>query len=1618
MRNLVVLQEAALKLPDCASESIVKCTVSDYGQGLIFLLTDKGHLFAYDFNESSSVLTLPANNSTTTTQWILNNALDDNEQQSFNDWFYVSLISETGNIVCISHSGAIVSIQENVTRGGYGTEMVLQGMVDGGIAAAQWSPDQSILVLVTNNHSLLAMTNTWDVVQEVPIVERSLNTACSLSWRNDGQYFALVSVDAEDSTARVRIYNKELEIHATGRNVAEGAAATLQGIGSSVAFGSGGALIAVFQQRVKGKHQIAFLEKNGLRHGDFDVKIPSNFPTECQPHDWQVVSLHWDPQSSVLAVGLRLSNDASNLGPNSNQKQNSLVQLYYRNNYHWYLKQQWSGCNLTCLGFDAEILGRLYVSTNNSFGGSNQTNIPAIHTVQLTWDVAFSDTMDGTVAVIDGSEILLTPFGHAIVPPPMSKNKLSLPSACKSLSFWKSDSSVDDDVIKVKEGGDLPPVLWGMACLCDGLVARLCFGNEKGNVDRHLDIDISKVLAKFGPECLSQFHIRSLTVTPIELHTLALFLLGYRISVSDSNTHENRNSDDDLHGSGDEYLIIHIESQTGKVLKAKHNFFHSGSVTRVVPIPGDNSHVALGITSIDKSHNGKDTGVSDASWGSFDIAKVCVDLHDIQPQDSVEDEDGVLYSVGNDQGHWTCLDSSTGSLPYCTHFSLVSGVDPNQANDNSDSKTESKKVISISLGNGRMYCNDVPLMAGVSSFVVNTHQGMLLYTSIGTSPHLHFMTISSLLSLDSMHGVDQHIVEAAEPRPIERGGLLVASVPGDARVIIQLPRGNLETFEPRPLILMQVRNLLDKELFYQCLKLLRRQRIDMNIIVDYNPYLFLNKTTRMVKDIINAKNTELLSLLVSALEPTDVTMFKYPALRSTVPNTPNSDFGATKVNTVCEAIRSALLPILLESGNNSALNPILCTFAKQSPPLLTEAFSLIRQLATPKPAQVSGGDQKPLQMSMASLHGPIKYLLFLKDGQLLFDSAMGMCDFDMARATAQQCQMDPKFYLPLLESFEKIGKGYPPESHQSATMFYAVNKYLNRHEAAIEWGVKALRCYAESVQDQATMESNVNDAVYDETMKEVASNLFLIIKGNNLYEMALPLLSKLVIDIGRRMKQVSHKKEESSTSTTPSNSKRLPLVSEICSNLLNTTRKAHGDWCVSKMNHREAVAAYLSTNPPCAAEAIRSARLEGNWQQALMISGRFSSTLSAEYTPQRIAQDIVAGFREVLEQGEVSESDLFDDSANNNTDDSTQEGTPYGDKNIEAAQLCLDYCDDTEGAVEILILSRRWYEAANAALKKRRTDLLHQEIYPAAKQAAEEVIETLPARGKRQQELVAELLVLWENPTQRLEQVASTEASLMKALMGDGGAEHEDNKSDFSATSGASNLSMLSTRSGSTHSVVSVLSNLSVRSAAESERLSREKANSGSHFSVEGLEHSLLSRGKGNDYSKGKDNASSRRMNKRADKKRTKGVGRDVWGLVKECSLCNELWKLANVAGVARVVIDLCQVILLVGGLDDLVLVCKLQAAMDSYALQVQKFLPPIAPRYPAEWLEERLMGSVRRFQDIQTTSQSSYTNSQQGAEASGATSSGNAAPVKTWWTVAADGIKKWQKTRTTLALR
>ncbi|KAF9415343.1 hypothetical protein BGZ94_000121 [Podila epigama] len=344
--------------------------------------------------------------------------------------------------VCIIFShGDVVLYHIEPTETGETVEIV--GSVDSGISCMAWSPDEELVVMVTGEGSILEMTKDFDVISETPInvddkgeeisvnvgwgkketqfhgtegkqaAQRKVDTSTHtyspdddaqhrLSWRGDGTYFCCSSKDTVLGRRVIRVYNREAILQTTSESV--------DMLEHGLSWRPSGNLIAS-SQRLPHRHDIVFFEKNGLRHGEFTLR---------EPQDTVAKEISWNCDSTVLAVWLQRS-------------QGSCIQLWTMNNYKWYLKQEliYNGENSAVAGFqwDAESALVLHVVTES---GSYQRN-------QYCWDNNINELLSaenaGTAAVVDGANLMLTPFRIMNVPPPMSAFTMVLPYAIQHVSF-------------------------------------------------------------------------------------------------------------------------------------------------------------------------------------------------------------------------------------------------------------------------------------------------------------------------------------------------------------------------------------------------------------------------------------------------------------------------------------------------------------------------------------------------------------------------------------------------------------------------------------------------------------------------------------------------------------------------------------------------------------------------------------------------------------------------------------------------------------------------------------------------------------------------------------------------------------------------------------------------------------------------------------------------------------------------------------------------------------------------------------------------------------------------------------------------------------------------------
>jgi elongator complex protein 1 len=83
-------------------------------------------------------------------------------------------------------------------------------------------------------------------------------------------------------------------------------------------------------------------------------------------------------------------------------------------------------------------------------------------------------------------------------------------------------------------------------------------------------------------------------------------------------------------------------------------------------------------------------------------------------------------------------------------------------------------------------------------------------------------------------------------------------MPTTYSVVLQMPRGNLETVYPRALVLAAIRRSIEAERYDGAFFACRNQRVDMNILHDHDPERFLANLEKVITQIKRVEHIDLL----------------------------------------------------------------------------------------------------------------------------------------------------------------------------------------------------------------------------------------------------------------------------------------------------------------------------------------------------------------------------------------------------------------------------------------------------------------------------------------------------------------------------------------------------------------------------------------------------------------------------------------------------------------------------------------------------------------------------------------------------------------------------------------
>ncbi|OMJ95037.1 hypothetical protein SteCoe_1742 [Stentor coeruleus] len=257
-------------------------------------------------------------------------------------------------------------------------------------------------------------------------------------------------------------------------------------------------------------------------------------------------------------------------------------------------------------------------------------------------------------------------------------------------------------------------------------------------------------------------------------------------------------------------------------------------------------------------------------------------------------------------------------------------------------------------------------------------------------------------------------------RSIEKTCLIVSQ--GTLALVLQHSRGNLEGISPRLLTLHQVRTLIHQQKYEESFKLLRKHKIDLNLLYDIDPDKF-----NIPLFISSIKKQEYFNLFLTSLKDTD-SVNKYF-------HTQTRNFEG-KTNKISEEFRKHLNP---ESHSLS----ILTTFAIKTPAEIDKALQWVQELKKNSPAKYHRAPHENSDEHGHKNHpeDAIKYLSWLVNPEKLYNVALGMYDLELTSDLAKYTQKDPKEYLPYLNSLKNLSE---------VQMKYQINMDLKNHSKALE----------------------------------------------------------------------------------------------------------------------------------------------------------------------------------------------------------------------------------------------------------------------------------------------------------------------------------------------------------------------------------------------------------------------------------------------------------------------------------------------------------------------------------------------------------------------------------------
>ena len=263
-------------------------------------------------------------------------------------------------------------------------------------------------------------------------------------------------------------------------------------------------------------------------------------------------------------------------------------------------------------------------------------------------------------------------------------------------------------------------------------------------------------------------------------------------------------------------------------------------------------------------------------------------------------------------------------------------------------------------------------------------------------------------------------------RNVERGAKVLLIV--GEKLVMQLPRGNLETIFPRILLIKRGVELINGGKYGEAFGIMRKHKMDLNFLCDLDFAEFIAHIEDFVRQLATADR---LNLFLTSLSPADSSSKYLSRPAQIIPN---------KVTTVCQSIRNAISTLNLA---NHLLLSVITSYIRSDPPLLVDTLRLIQDLKGKMPEKPHKPPHITLQSRDKTVYAEdaLKYACWLIDANKLYDVALGTYDLELVLMVAQHTVKDPKEYLSYLQTLSEM---------EELDRKIQINKDLGRFTAALE----------------------------------------------------------------------------------------------------------------------------------------------------------------------------------------------------------------------------------------------------------------------------------------------------------------------------------------------------------------------------------------------------------------------------------------------------------------------------------------------------------------------------------------------------------------------------------------